>query len=106
MKLRLRSAHQRGQLLIDDFDDLLGGHQAFEHLRSHGALGDLVYEFADDLEIDVGFQQRELDRAHAFSDVLFGQRAFVPEFLKGFRELFLKVLKHGFLRFRDTFVMV
>ena len=94
LQFRLRTAHERGQFLVNDLDDLLCGHQAFENLRANGAFGDLTDKFANDLEVYVCFEERELNGTHTFFDVFFGQIAFVFEFLKGIREFVLQIFKH------------
>ena len=88
------AAHQGDQLLVDNLDNLLRGHEAFEHLAAHRALRDLGHEVLDDLEIDVRLQQRELDLAHAGLDVGLGQLAFVPKFRESLRHFVNQALKH------------
>ena len=88
------AAHQGDQLLVDNLDDLLRGHEALEHLAAHRALRDLGHEVLDDLEVDVRLQQRELDLAHAGLDVGLGQLAFVPKFRESLRHFVDQALKH------------
>ncbi len=76
---RRGAAHQLGQLLADDLDDLLSGVQAADHVGAHAALLQLGRELAHDLEVDVGLEQREADLAHRRIDVLLGQRAAVAD---------------------------
>ena len=69
------AAHQRGQLLVDDLDDLLAGVELALDLDPERALLDRARELLDDLEVDVGLEQREADLAHRPRDVLLGQGA-------------------------------
>ena len=68
-------AHQRRQLLVDDLDDLLAGVELALDLHALGALPHAGRELLDDLEVDVGLEQREADLAHRGLDVVVGQRA-------------------------------
>ena len=61
---------QRHHLVADDLDDLLRRRQAAEDRLVHGAIADAVDERLDDLEIDVGFEQREANLAQCDLDVL------------------------------------
>ena len=69
-ELRVAGAHQRGQLLVDDLHDLLARRQALEHVRAERALAHAADEVLDDLEVDVGLEQREPDLAHGARDRL------------------------------------
>ena len=63
------------QLLVDDLDDLLARVELADHLGAEAALLDRGGELLDDLEVDVGLEQRQADLAHRGVDVLLGQRA-------------------------------
>ena len=69
------AAHQRGQLVVDDLDDLLTGVELADHVGAERPLLDRVGEALDDLEVDVSLQQREPDLTHGAVDVGLGQRA-------------------------------
>ena len=69
------AAHQRGELLVDDLDDLLAGVELRRDLGAERALLDRRHELLDDPEVDVGLEQREADLAHGLVDVVLGQRA-------------------------------
>src|SRR3954468_15548439 len=68
-------AHQRRQLVVDDLDHLLARVELLGDLDPERALLDGVRELLDDLEVDVGLEQREADLAHGLVDVVLGQRA-------------------------------
>ena len=61
-------AHQRRQLLVHRLHDLLAGTQALQHLLAERPLAHLGDEALDDLEVDVGLEQREPDLPHRTRD--------------------------------------
>ena len=63
-------ADQLGQLLVDDLHDLLARVQALGDLLAERALAHPGDEVVDDLEVDVGLDQREPDLAHRARDRL------------------------------------
>ena len=94
LKLTVGAAHQRNELFVDNFNDLLRGNEAFEHLASYGTLGDFGHKVLDDLEVDVRLQQREFDLAHTGFDIGLGQLALISEFGKSLRHFVDQALKH------------
>ena len=56
---RILRAEQFHQLIADDFDDLLAGLDALDNLRANRFAFDTLDEIPRDLEIDVGFEQRQ-----------------------------------------------
>ena len=68
------AAQDLDQLLVNDLDDLLGGRKRAEHFLAHGLDFDVLDELFDDLEVDVGFEQRHADFAQGALHV-FGRRA-------------------------------
>ena len=74
-KLARGAAHQLGQLVGDDLHHLLAGVELADHVGAERPLLDRVGEALDDLEVDVGLEQREADLAHRGGDVVLGQRA-------------------------------
>ena len=87
-------AHQVDELLIDDADDLLAGVERLEHLLADGLLGDARHEVADDLEADVGFEQRLLDELEPVAHVRFGELALAAERFEGGTEAVLEGFEH------------
>ena len=57
-----------GQLVVDDLDDLLAGREALRHVGAERARPHALDEVLDDLEVDVGLEQREPDLAHRARD--------------------------------------
>ena len=82
------------QFVANNLDDLLGGRERGHHFLAQRLLADVVDQFLDDLEVDVGFQQRHADFFQRFADVLFRQRALSAQVLEGALQFFCKVLKH------------
>ena len=76
-------AKEREQFVANDLDDLLDRGQALED----GLIGRLVAypvdESLDDLEVDVGFEQREPNLAQRRFDVLLGQAHLAPQGREG-----------------------
>ena len=87
-------AQDADQLVANDLDHLLGGRERRHHLLAQRLLADVVNQFFDDLEVDVGLEQRHADFFQRFADVLFRQRALSAQVLKGALQLICKVLKH------------
>ena len=69
----LRVAEQRQHLVADDLDDLLRRRQALEHVLVHRPIAHAIDERLDDLEVDVGFEQRQPDLAQRRLDGLLGE---------------------------------
>ena len=80
--LGVGTAHQFGQFLVDDLDDLLGGCQALQHVAAHAALRHLGHKVLDYLVADVGFQQRQTHLTHAGANIRFRQAALAPQVLE------------------------
>ncbi len=79
MDLLIAAAHELGELFVDDLDDLLGGGEAFQHVRAHGPLGDFCYEVLDHAVADVCVQQGEADLLHGLPDVGLGNAPLAPQ---------------------------
>jgi hypothetical protein len=88
------AAHQRGQLLVDDLDDLLARVELALDLDPERALLDRARELLDDLEVDIGLEQREADLAHRPGDVLLGQGAALAHAGERALELLGKGVEH------------
>ncbi len=92
----LAAAHQSGQLLVDDFNDHLGGGQALHHLAAHGPLGHPAGELLGNLVVDVRFQQGQAHFPHGFFHVRLGELALAAELFKGIAQFFCQAFKrHG-----------
>jgi hypothetical protein len=75
-------------LIVDDLDDGLGGGQAVDDVLADGLLFDGVDELADDLEGDVGLEERDADLAEGKVNVFFGQPSLAPDALEDRLQLF------------------
>ncbi len=82
------------EFVADDLDDLLGGREGGEHFGSDGLDADVLDEVADDVEVDVGFEQGDADFAQGFGDVFFSEGALAAEGLEGALEFVCEVFKH------------
>jgi hypothetical protein len=76
------------QLFIDDLDDLLGGGQRGEHFLAHGLHLDGLDELFDNLEIDVGFQERHANFAQGAFHILGRKFAFAAQVFEDPLQLF------------------
>jgi hypothetical protein len=88
-------AEERGELLVDDRDDLLTGGEALEDLGAEGALADAGDEVLDDLEVDVRLEEREADLAHRGIDVRLGDAAAPREGRQRTAEAVAQGVEHG-----------
>ena len=82
------------QLVAHDLDDLLGGRERSHHFLAERLLANVVNQFFDDFEVDIGFQQRQPNFAQRLLDVLFRQAALATQVLEGALQFFCEVLKH------------
>ncbi len=69
----LRVAEQRQHLVAHDPHDLLVRRQAAEHFLVDRPIAHAIDEGLDDLEVDVGLEQRHANLAQRQLDRLFGQ---------------------------------
>ncbi len=95
MNLAMSRPRRATELVVDDFDDLLGGRERGGDLGAEGFGLDVVDEGVDDGEVDVGLEEGEADLAHGFGDVFVGEGALAAEGLEGALELVGEVFKHG-----------
>ena len=80
---------------MDDLDDLLRGVERLAQLEADRPLADAGLEVADDLEVDVGFEQRESDLAEDLVDVLLTKAATASEPLEDAIESVGQGLEHA-----------
>ncbi len=90
----LALAHQLGQLVVHDLDDLLARRQALQHRLAERPLADAGDEVADDREVDVGFEQGEPDLAHRTRDRLLVERPLLPEVAESALQLVGQAVEH------------
>ena len=88
-------AEERHHLVADDLDDLLRRRQAAEHVLPHRPVAHAVDERLDDLEVDVGFEQREPNLAQRRLDVLRRQPRLAAQRLENVLEACAEGLEHG-----------
>src|SRR4051794_1801341 len=92
---RRGAAHEGRELLVDDLDDLLAGVELTDHVGAQAALLDAARELLDDLEVDVGLEQREADLAHGLVDVVLGQGSAGADVGERLLELLGEGVEHG-----------
>ncbi len=66
-----------------------------QHILADGAFADGGDKILDDLEVDVGFEQRQTHFAQRLLDILFGQTPLAAQLFKDRVELFCQVIKHA-----------
>ena len=74
-----RLAEQRQQLVAHDLDDLLDRRQALQDGLIGRLVANAIDERLDDLEVDVGFEQRQPDLPQRRLDVFRGQTHLAPK---------------------------
>ena len=88
-------AEERQHLVADDLDDLLRRRQAAEHVLPHRPVANAVDERLDDLEVDVGLEQREPDLAQRRLDVLGRQPRLAAQRLEDVLQACAQGVEHG-----------
>src|ERR1019366_875792 len=71
------------EFAMNDLDDLLGRRERGHDFRAEGLLANVLDEFLDDVEVNVGFEQGHADFFERVADVLFGQGALSAEVFEG-----------------------
>ncbi len=94
-KVRSPAESSAGQLLVDDLHDLLAGVERLQDLGPDGALADPGRELLDDLEVDVGLEQRQPDLAHGGIDVGLGDAAATGQGAEGLAEAIGEGVEHA-----------
>ena len=69
LQAALGVAEERQHLVADDLDDLLRRRQAPQDVLPHRPVAHAIDERLDDLEVDVGFEQRQPNLAQRRLDV-------------------------------------
>ena len=70
-----RASHQLGELVVDRLDHGLAGIECLRDLLAGEALPERGGEILDDLEVDVGLEQRKAHLAQSLVHVLLGELA-------------------------------
>jgi hypothetical protein len=89
------AAEQLDQLGVHDLHDLLGRRQRRQHVLPDRLFLDAIDEGADDLEVDVGLQERHAHLAERLLDVVLGQAAAPPSLSKMVCSLGTQGIQHG-----------
>ena len=86
---------ERGELLVDDLDDLLAGGEALEDLGAQRPLAHPRDEVLDHLEVDVRLEQGQADLAHRRIEVRFGHAATTGQPGEGLAEAVAEGVEHA-----------
>jgi len=88
-------------LFVDDLHNLLSGIQAFENMLADRTLLDLADKILDDLEVDIGFKEREAHLTQGRVHIRLGQFPAPAQALKGGLQFFGKRLEHNWFKRRS-----
>ena len=80
LNLHNAAADELSQLLIDNFDYLLGRSEALENIRTHCPRRNSVYKGFHNRKVNIRLEQRKLYLAHCLFDFFFGQLALSAQF--------------------------
>ena len=81
-------SQHRDQLVANDLDDLLGGRKRGQHLLTQSLGADVLDQLLDDVQVDVGFEQRDPDLFERLADIFLGDGALATQVLKGALKFF------------------
>ena len=87
-QLAAGTSHQLCELIVYYLYDLLAGSQALQDFLAKTFFFDIGNEFLDDLEVDIGFQQSQLNFSHGVVDVVFRQDSLAADLFKGILKFF------------------
>ena len=93
-----RPAHEGRQLLVDHLDDLLARRERLEDIAPHRALAHALEERADDLDVDVRFEQGQTHLAQRLGDVVLAEATEATQPLEDVVQPVAEPLEHGFPR--------
>ena len=93
-ELALGGAEHLGELVEHDLDDVLCRRQRLHDLGGHATLLGLGDELLDDLEVDVGLEQRHANVAHGRSNIGLGQLTLATQAVKCVVEAIAQRIKH------------
>ena len=71
----------RGELVVDDLDDLLTRIECLAELGADGLLADASGDVAHDADVDVGLEQRRADLLQDLVDIVVGQPTLAADLL-------------------------
>jgi len=88
------ATQEGGQLVLENFDDLLAGRDAAQHVFAQRLGLDPCDEVLGHLVVDISFQQRHADGAHGVGDVRFGDRAVTAQIFEDVLEFIGELTEH------------
>ena len=91
---RLLPAHHVTEFIPHHLDDLMTRRQALQHFLSDGFDANSFNEVLDDLEIHIGFEQRQADLLQGLADVLLRKHTLPTKLLEDLLELIAQRVQH------------
>ena len=76
-------AENGDKFIIDDFHHLLGRGQGGHHLLADGLFANVLDQFLDNIEVNVGLKQRYTNLAERLADIFFGDGALAAQIFEG-----------------------
>ena len=84
---RIGTQH-RDQFIANNLDYLLRGRKGGEHLLTQSLDANVLDELLDDVQVDVGFKQRNANLFERLADIFFGDGALAAQIFKGALKFF------------------
>ena len=84
---RIRAQH-RDQFVANNLDDLLGWRKRGQHFLADGLGANVLDQVFDDVQVDVGFEQRKADIFERLADIFLGDGALAAQIFKGALKFF------------------
>ena len=88
-------AEHRGQLVVDDLDELLSGRNRAQLRDTDGLLLDPLEKFTGELKVDIGLEEDTTDFAESFLYVRFVEDATSAKTRERGLEFFTELVKHS-----------
>ncbi len=88
-------AEEAGELVVDDFDDLLAGGDGLEDLLAGALLLDALDEFAGDLELDIGGEEGGADLLEGLGGVFGRELGDAAQVAQGEAHAVGQAFEHG-----------
>src|SRR5208283_2207003 len=94
IELARRTAHRVLQLSRDELDQMLLGRQRAKNFGAERLAFDVLDKIANDLDIDVSFEQRKANFAQRILDIALGDAALAFKFFEDAFEAVAERVKH------------
>jgi len=94
IKCIVRRAHHLHEFIVHDLDECLTGIECLGDILADGSCPDTFCKVLDDLEGDVGFEQRPTHVSQRIGDVVLGEFGFAGQTTKGLGKTLAEILEH------------